>query len=121
MATGLRSVAVAGALDRLRLVADRDRDLAGLVLLGLRDLDLEHAVVEVRLDALGADALGERQRPREAPEATLDAVVAVLALLVLGLALAGDPQDVVVELDVDVALAQSGQVCLEDVLVRRSR
>src|SRR5215211_4465236 len=65
-------------VDRLRRVADADRDLARLALLGLRDPHLEHAAVEAGRDGLGVDALGQRQRARERPERALDAVVAVL-------------------------------------------
>src|SRR3954470_23457497 len=98
---GGRRLAVAALrLDRLR----RDRDLARLGLLGLRDPDLEHAAVEVRLDGLGVDALRQRQRAREGAEGALHAVVALLRGLVLGLALARDREHAVLDLDVDVAL-----------------
>src|SRR3954465_10331270 len=62
-----------GALgvDRLRRVADADRDLARLALLGLRDLDLEHAAVEARGHGLGVDALGQREGARERAERAL--------------------------------------------------
>src|SRR4051812_49404584 len=73
---------------RVRLDGLRgDRDLARLGLLGLRDPDLEHAMLERGLDGLGVDALGQRQRARERAERALHAVIAVLAGLVLGLAL----------------------------------
>ena len=81
-----------------------------LVLLGLRDPHLEHAAVEAGLDAVGVNALRQRQRPGECPGCALHAVVALVALLVLGLALARDGQDVVLELDVHVALGHAGQV-----------
>src|SRR3712207_8712210 len=41
------------ALEGRLLVADGDRDLARLALLGLRDAHLEHALVEGRGDRLG--------------------------------------------------------------------
>src|SRR3954447_22715944 len=91
-------------VDRLRRAADADRDLARLALLGLGDVDLEHAAVEARRDGLGVDALGQRQRARERAERALDAVVAVLVLGVLGLALARDREHPLLDLDVDVLL-----------------
>src|SRR5438034_9499983 len=57
--------------------------------------------------------IGKRQRPRETAARALYAVVALLAVLVLGLALAGDREDVVLELDVDVLLLHPGQVRAE--------
>src|SRR3954468_9950583 len=55
-----------GGVDRLRLGAcDADLDTARLGLGGLRDPDLEHAVVELRADGVGVDALGQRERTRE--------------------------------------------------------
>src|SRR5436190_20550637 len=57
--------------------------------------------------------VGKRQRPRETAARALYAVVALLAVLVLGLALAGDREDVVLELDVDVLLLHPGQVRAE--------
>jgi hypothetical protein len=79
-----------GALDGRRRVADRDRDAARLALLGLRDVDLEDAVVEVGLDGVGVDTLREGQAAREAAERALDAVVALVLVRALGLALARD-------------------------------
>src|SRR5436305_11068420 len=93
-AYGLAGVLRLRALDRLAAgLADRDRNLARLALLGLRDAHLEHTALEAGGDRLGIDALGERQRPREAPGGPLDPVVALLALLVLGLALARDGEN----------------------------
>src|SRR3954464_5548512 len=91
-----------GGLDRLLAAADADRDLARLALRGLRDADLEHAAVEAGLDGLGVHALGERERPREGAERALDAVVALLRGLVLGLALARHREHAVLDLDVHV-------------------
>jgi len=59
---------------------------------------------------LGVDALRERQRAGERAERALDAVVALAALVMLGLALAGHREDVVLELDVDISLAEPGEV-----------
>src|SRR5215212_2706867 len=107
-----------GALDRLLLAAaDADGDLARLALLGLGDPHLEHALVEGRLDGVGVHALGQRQRALEAAGRPLDAVVALLAALVLGLALAGHGKDVVLELEVDVALGEPRQVSAQDEVV----
>src|SRR4051812_7379370 len=92
--TGAATLAAPGAVGLLRAARlerlGRDRDLARLGLLGLRDADLEHAAVEVGLDGFGVDAVGQGQRARERPEGALHAVVALLAGLVLGLALPGD-------------------------------
>ena len=75
--------------------ASRPTEIAtlwGLLLLGLLDVDLEHAVVEVRLDAVGGDALGKGQRAGEAAEwRARPGNSRRVLLLVLGLALAGDP------------------------------
>src|SRR5688572_23781972 len=76
-----------GPLDA-RVAADADLDPLRLALLGLGDADLENAVVELRLHLVGSDALGQRERPREAAERALDPVVALVAVLMLGLALA---------------------------------
>ena len=58
-------------------LAAADRDPARLALLGLRDADLEDAVVEARGHGLGVDALGQRQRAGEGAERALDAVEAL--------------------------------------------
>src|SRR3954471_22219889 len=106
-ALGVAALAFDGALAT-------DGDLARLALLGLRDPDLEHAAVELGADRLGVDALRQRQRAREGAEGALHAVEALLAVLVLGLALAGDGQRAVLELDVDVVLAHAGEIGAED-------
>ena len=49
-------------LDGLVRAAQGDLDLARLVLLGLGDLDLEHAVGEVGLDGVGVDVHSSGQR-----------------------------------------------------------
>src|SRR5437868_7146026 len=105
---GLR-LALGLALDHRSSAADADRHAAGLALLGLRHPHLEHALVEARLDAVGVDALGQRERSRKAPRRPLQPVQALLALLVLGLALARDREDVVLQLHVYLVLAHAGQ------------
>src|SRR4051812_49486926 len=107
---GVPALAVDGALGT-------DGDLARLALLGLRDPDLEHAAVEACGHRLGVDPLRQRQRAREGAERALHAVEALLALLVLGLALAGDGQRAVLELDLDVLLRHAGEVGAQDEVV----
>src|SRR3954447_4273491 len=106
-ALGVAALAFDGALAT-------DGDLARLALLGLRDPDLEHAAVELRGHRLGVDPLRQRERAGERAEGALHAVEALLAVLVLGLALAGDGQRAVLELDVDVVLAHAGEIGAED-------
>src|SRR5215471_2651764 len=86
----------AWVLTRLRLVSAR-RDLHAVrgARRRLRDLDPQHAVVVARRDRLRVDALGKRQRAREAAARALDTPVAVLVLGLLRAPLAGDRQDVV--------------------------
>src|SRR3954470_11332426 len=103
LAVALVALLGRGAVD----AAGADRDPMRLALLRLRDPDLEDAVAELGVDRVGVDALGQAQRPREAAESPLDPVIAVGLLLVLGPALTGDGEDVVVDLDVDVVLAQA--------------
>ena len=55
------AVGALGALDGLA-IAERDLDLAGLLLLGLGDPDLQHAAVEVGVDCVGVDAVGQGER-----------------------------------------------------------
>src|SRR5581483_4431949 len=93
---------LAGTLDRA--LADLNPRRLGLGRLG--DPDLEHSVLEARVHLLGIDSLRQRERPREAAERALDAVVALAPVLVLRLSLTGDGQHVVPDLDVDVILGQ---------------
>src|SRR5690349_6589198 len=79
-----------------------DGDLARLALFGLGDTDLEHAAVDVRIDRFGADAVGHGQRARERPKVALEAVVALLGSLVIGVALAGDREHAILDFDRDV-------------------
>src|SRR5688572_6081864 len=90
----------AGALDAARA----DLDAGRLSLLGLRDLDLEDAVLEVGRHLAGVDPVGQAERAREASEGPLDAVEALALRLVLGLALTRDGENAVLDLDLDVAL-----------------
>src|SRR5215213_6410344 len=103
----------AGSLDRG--VADL---YAGRLRLGrLWDPHLEDALVEVRLDLPGVDTLWQGQRAREVAEGTFDPVVPLALLLVLGLPLTGDRQDVVLDLDVDVVLGQARKIAPEHEVV----
>src|SRR5437763_13307505 len=119
MTGGCRSALGLGALNGVRrgAVAHRDGDLARLALLRLGNADLEDAPIERGLDGAGVDALGEGQRAVERTGRALDAVVAVVALLVLAPALAGHSEHVVLELDVDVILGEPGQVGAKDEVV----
>src|SRR5581483_5234562 len=100
--TGPEAYASASRLLLLRGAVDgagADLDPVGLALLGLRDADLEDPLVEVGADLLGVDLLRQRHRSREAAERALDTVEAVRPLLVLGLALPGDGENAVLDLD----------------------
>src|SRR5205085_7053053 len=93
LARGLlhRALLGGGALDgRLPAVrrARLDLDPARLALLRLRDLDLEHPLLEPRGHRVRIDPLRKRQRAAEVAGGPLDVVPALLALLVVGLALA---------------------------------
>src|ERR671930_1429432 len=97
------------ALDRgLRAAADLDP--AGLRLLGLRHVDLEHAVPVVGLDRALVRALRQADRPGERAEPALEAVEALAGDLLRALALAAHGQRVVLELDRDLVLRNAGQV-----------
>src|SRR4051794_21297729 len=106
-----------GGLSAPVAVRAGDADPARLALLGLRDPDLEHAVAEGRLDPVRVHSVRERQRAAEATERALYPVPALLALLVLRLPLARDGERSVLNLDVDVTLAETGQVRLQDEVV----
>src|SRR3954451_17679305 len=113
----LRRLLLGGrALEGLAAVG-ADRDPARLALLGLRNLDLEHALVERRVDLVRVHALGQRQRAAEAAERALEPVPALLAGLVLGLALARDGERAVLNLDRHVVIAQPRKVGLEDEVI----
>jgi RNA polymerase sigma factor (sigma-70 family) len=105
-----------GALHR-RLLAGPDLDPARLRRLGLRDVDLEHTVAVVRPDGVLLDALWQADRAREAAEAPLVAIEAVVLALLRALALAADGQRPVVVLDGDLVLGDPGDVEGVDELV----
>src|SRR5437660_4736876 len=97
---GTRAVPVAGfALDL---------DLAPLHFLGLRNAKHQHTVVEVRVDVLGVDALGQRDAELEPPDAARAPAELPFALFDFP----GHPQLVAVELDVDVLSLDAGQLRL---------
>ena len=64
------NVGAFGAFDGLA-IAQLDLDLSGLPLLGLWDLDLQHAAVEVGLDCVGVHAVRQGKRARERAERAL--------------------------------------------------
>src|ERR671935_1859269 len=104
------------ALDRL-LVTRANRDPARLRLLGLLDVDLEHAVAVVSADRVLADALRQADGAREAAELSLEAIEVPLRRLLRALAFAGDGQGAVVELDRDLVLGNAGKIESVDELV----
>src|SRR4051812_21335902 len=83
----------------IAVAVPRDLDPARLALLRLRDPNIEHAIVERRIDLVRIDALRQRQRPAELAERPLETEEPLLLALVVGLALAADRQRPVVELD----------------------
>src|SRR5215217_7988627 len=87
-----------------------DPNAVRLTLLGLRDAYLQHPLVEARVDALRVNVLRQSHRPGEAAERPLDAVVPVGLLLVLGLALTGNGEHAVLDLDVHVAGVEAGKI-----------
>src|SRR5947208_9806631 len=97
MGSGLRLLA-RRALDRgLRAAANLDP--ARLRLLGLRDVDLEHAVCVLGLDRPLVGALRQTDRAGERAEPALVAVEALAGSFLRALALAAHGQRVVLELD----------------------
>ena len=70
-------------------------------------------------DGVGVDALRQGQRAREGAEGALHAVEALLAVLVLGLALAGDRERAVLDLDLEVLLGHAGEVGAQDEVLGR--
>src|SRR5688572_25883644 len=91
----------------------------GLALCGLRHSHLEHPTVEGCCHPGGVDALGQAERAGEAAGGPLDAVKALLLLLVLGLALSADGEDAVLDFHLDVLFAQAREVgAKHEVLVR---
>ena len=78
---------------------------------------LEHAVLEARLDAIGVDSRRERDAARELAHRALDPPNAVPALLGGGLALAGDGEHIVLELDADILGRHAREVRAQDVAI----
>ena len=79
-----------------------DLDAAGALLpLRLRQLHHEHPVSEARLDLVRVDGIGQPQRALEGAVGALDEVEVLL--------LAPDGQHVIVEADINVLLADTGQ------------
>src|SRR5581483_255961 len=111
---GLHLLAVA-LRQALACTAGRDLDTARLVLLGLRQVQHEHTVVDRRRDLLGVKALRDLQCALEAAETALEshpamgAVLAGLSLIWVR-ALAADRQGTIDELDLDVINREAGQV-----------
>src|SRR4051812_28052672 len=105
------------ALDGRLAAADLDGHAARLALLGLGGAYLEHALVKGGGDAVGVDAFGQGERAAELAERALQAVEALALVLVLGLALAGDGEDAVLELDAHVLLGQAGEVGAQDEVI----
>src|SRR5919201_2319093 len=118
-----RSSAKPRALFLLGLALDRaaggraDLDALRLRLLRLLHVDLEDSVLVVRRDVALGDALRHADGARERPVAPLEAVEAILGLLLRSLARGTDGQRAVVELDRDVVLGDARQVNGVDDLV----
>src|SRR5205085_10990339 len=104
------------AFDR-GLGATADLDPARLRLLGLRDVDLEHAVLVLGADRALVGALRQTDRAGERAEPALVAVEALARDLLGALALAAHGQRVFLELDGDLVLRDAGQVERVDDLV----
>ena len=90
-------------------------DLARLRLLAHRDRDAQHAVVVGRADVLGVDAVAEVQLAQERAARAL--VGEPLDALAAGGALGADGEQLTVEVDVDGARVDSGEVRVQDVQV----
>src|SRR5690606_5439410 len=73
----------------------------------------EHAVLHVGADGLCVDGVGEGERPGEAAVHALDAPVGLPFLLLFASALAGDGQDALVDLDLDLVRPEPGQLGAE--------
>src|SRR5262245_1068521 len=101
-------LAVLADLDLLAL-ADVHADLARLDLLGLRNIQPQHAVGQRGLDLIGLDGARQADRPLERAEAALDAMVAAILVLALAAGLALDRQHVVLDRDLDFLGLQARQ------------
>jgi hypothetical protein len=80
-----------------------DGDPARLVLLGAGQAQAQHPVLELGLDAVRVDAVGQLQRAAEAAAAAFAAVVGLL-LLRGGTADAAEGERVPVRLDLEILL-----------------
>src|SRR5262245_17287441 len=87
---------------RLRSLRGLDGDLAGLGLLGLRNVHFEHTVAIRRGDALRLNRVGQRERPLELAVHALRADVVGLLLLFLAPLLAANDELIVGEGDLHV-------------------
>src|SRR5213593_3647619 len=95
---------------------DLDRDPAGGMARGQRYGDLEHAVLVARGDLLGIHPVGYGQAPLEAAVADLAEAAALLLLLPLRPALAGDGEGRALQGDLDVGRVDTGEVTAQDEL-----
>src|SRR5262249_9467590 len=77
-------------------------DLARLDLLGLGDLQPQHAVGQRRLDRIGLDSARQADRALERAEAPLDPVEVALLVVNLLACLALDRQHIVLEPDLHI-------------------
>src|SRR4029450_5549742 len=103
-------VAVRSVGARLRLDRLPELDLPRLLLGRLRDADLEDAVAVGRSDLRLVDALWKPDCTAEAAVAALEAVVALVRGLLRLLPLGRHRQRVVLDLDRDLVLRDSGEI-----------
>jgi hypothetical protein len=87
-----------------------DLDLLRLLHLGLRDPDLEDAVLDVRVHLRLVGAGRQPDRAAEGAEAALEPIAVLVRRLGRLLALRRDGQRVVVQLDRDLVLGDAGQI-----------
>src|SRR5262249_5995231 len=105
-------------LDRL-VLADVDADLARLDLLGLGDLQPQHAVAQRRLDRIGLDSARQADRALERAEAPLDPVEVALLVVNLLARLALDRQHIVLERDLHILGLEARYSRLDQVALGR--
>src|SRR5687767_551579 len=93
-----------------------DSDLSRLTLLLLRHRQrhLEHTILERRIARFAGDSFRERERAMEATVAPLGAIVVVAVLDLLLGAFSRDGEHAVVDLHLDVLLAQPRQIGAHD-------
>src|SRR5581483_2016716 len=90
------------------------RDAAGLHLGLLRDGHLEHAIGLLRRDGLGVRALGQREATQEGARGALDALVAILRVLLFRASLTADRQHALLGRDVDILRLDAGDIRQDD-------